>query len=134
MSFREINMFDVRDMLRRWQAGRSARGIAHQVCVDRKTVGRYLEVAEAVGIGRETVLTDELVAEITRRVQDRPLLPPSEAWEALEARHKQIADWLGGDKPLRLVRVHELLERDEVMVGYSTPTLRPVRRPRSISA
>jgi transposase len=38
----------------------------------------------------------------------------------LEGRRAQIVEWLGGDRPLRLVRIHELLARDGVAVGYTT--------------
>lgn len=42
MSFREITMQEVSEVLRRWQAGQSARGIAREMGLDRKTVGRYI--------------------------------------------------------------------------------------------
>jgi len=45
MSFREITMQDVRELLRRHEAGQSARKIARELGMDRKTVGRYLEQA-----------------------------------------------------------------------------------------
>jgi DNA-binding CsgD family transcriptional regulator len=41
MSFREITMQDVSEVLRRWQAGQRARRIARETGLDRKTVGRY---------------------------------------------------------------------------------------------
>jgi hypothetical protein len=51
----------------------------------------------------------------------RPTQPaPSEAWLALGARRAQIEAWLEGQPSLRLVRVHELLARDGVTVGYTT--------------
>ena len=55
MSFREITMQDVREVLRRRQAGQSARRIARETGLDRKTVGRYLEQAAA-----EVVLLDAM--------------------------------------------------------------------------
>ena len=45
MSFREITMQDVRELLGRHEAGHSGRRIARELGVDRKTVGRYLEEA-----------------------------------------------------------------------------------------
>jgi DNA-binding Lrp family transcriptional regulator len=50
MSFREITMQDVSEVLRRWQAGQSARRIAREMGIDRKTVGRYVEEAKAAGL------------------------------------------------------------------------------------
>jgi hypothetical protein len=47
MSFRELSMIDVREVLRRWQSGQSARAIARDGVADRKTAGRYIEAAES---------------------------------------------------------------------------------------
>jgi hypothetical protein len=38
-------MIDVREVLRRWQAGQSARAIARDGVAERKTAGRYIEAA-----------------------------------------------------------------------------------------
>lgn len=119
MSFREITMQDVREVLRRSQAGQSARHIARETGLDRKTVGRYLEEARAAGKDADAV-TDEIAGAVGRRVQERPLPPPSEQWRALGAHRAQMEAWLAGDRPLRLVRVHELLAREGVQVGYTT--------------
>lgn len=120
MSFREITMQDVREVLRRRQAGQSARRIARETGLDRKTVGRYLDQAIEGGVTAEAVVTDEIAGAVGRRVQARPLPAPSEAWLALGARRAQIEAWLEGQPPLRLVRVHELLAREGVTVGYTT--------------
>jgi len=114
-------MQDVREVLRRRQAGQSARRIARETGLDRKTVGRYLEQAAAEGaVTPEAMVTDELAGAVGRRVQARPTPAPSEAWLALGARQAQIQTWLDGEPPLRLARVHELLARDGVTVGYTT--------------
>lgn len=120
MSFREITMQDVREVLRRHQAGQSARRIAREMKLDRKTVGRYLAAAEQQGLGAESAVTDEAAGAVGRRVQARPAPEPSEVWRALDARRAQISDWLDGERPLRLVRIHELLAREGVAVGYTT--------------
>ncbi len=121
MSFREITMQDVRELLRRRQAGQSARRIARETGLDRKTVGRYLEQAAEDGLTAQAAVTDEVAGAVGRRVQARPLPAPSDAWLALGGRRAQIAAWLDNHPPLRLVRVHELLARDGVTVGYTTP-------------
>ena len=51
MSFRELTMIDVREVLRRMQAGQSARQLARDGVVDRKTALRYFEAARACGVG-----------------------------------------------------------------------------------
>ena len=120
MSFRELTMIDVREVLRRLQAGQSARQVARDGVVDRKTAARYFDAARACEIGTETELSDALVAEVAQRVQARPETPPSDAWKVLEANRSRIEAWLRGERRLRLVRVHELLAREGVHVGYST--------------
>jgi transposase len=120
MSFRELTMIDVREVLRRLQAGQSARQLARDGVVDRKTAGRYLAAARACDVRPETVVTDALVADVARRVQSRPDVPPSEVQAVLETHRAQMERWLRGDRPLRLVRVHELLAREGVEVGYTT--------------
>ena len=119
MSFREITMQDVRELLRRREAGQSARRIAREMGMDRKTVGRYLAEAQSLEPPATTV-TDEVAGAVGRRVQARPAPAPSEAWRTLEARRAQISGWLDGEPPLRLVRIHELLARDGLKVGYTT--------------
>ena len=53
MSFRELTMIDVREVLRRMQAGQSARQLARDGVVDRKTASRYFEAARSCGLAAE---------------------------------------------------------------------------------
>ena len=69
-------MQDVRELLRRRQAGQSARQIARETGLDRKTVGRYLEQAAVVRVTAEVAVTDGLAGAVGREVQARPLPTP----------------------------------------------------------
>src|SRR5918996_2445938 len=120
MAFRELTMIDVKELLRRFQAGESERRAARDCGADRKTVKRYYEAAAACGLGVGDELTEDLVAQIARKVQRRPPPAPSEAWRALIPFRERIEGWLSGERPLRLVRIHELLQRDGVRVSYNT--------------
>ena len=129
MSYRELHMLDVVEVLRRWQAGQSAREISRAGVGDRKTVGRYVKAARGAEIGAADELTDDVVRRVLLGVQRRPALPPSAQWAALEGQRKRIAAWLDPpppppgepkQRPLRLVRIAELLERDGVDVAYTT--------------
>jgi transposase len=120
MSFRELTMIDVREVLRRWQAGQSARRIARESGTDRKTVARYIETAQSCELDSQSELSDEVIAEVVQRVQARPLPSPSDQRRQLETHRPRIEGWLRGERPLRLVRIHELLARDGVYVGYTT--------------
>ena len=59
-------MQDVREVLRRRQAGQSARRIARETGLDRKTVGRYLEQAAEGGVTAEVAVTDEVAGAVQR--------------------------------------------------------------------
>ena len=120
MSFRELTMIDVREVIRRWQSGQSSRAIARSGIADRKTAGRYIEAALACGLTKDSELGDNLVAEIAQRVQARPVVAPSEPRRELEVYRARIEEWLRGEPPLRLVRVHELLAREGLHVSYTT--------------
>jgi len=52
MPYRELTMIDVKEMLRRWSAGQGDRKIGRDTGVDRKTVARYTEAAERLGLVR----------------------------------------------------------------------------------
>jgi transposase len=120
MSFRELTMTDVRELLRRYQAGQSARQVAREGVADRKTAARYFEAAAGAGVDPQRELDEALIADVAQRVQGRPEPDPSEAWRRLEAERGRIEAWLGAERPLRLVRIHELLARAGVVVGYTT--------------
>jgi transposase len=120
LAFRELTMTDVKEILRRFLAGESGRRAARECGADRKTVGRYYEAAETCGLRPGDELTEELLARIARAVQRRPALPPSQAWRALVPFRERIETWLTGERPLRLVRIHELLHREGVHVSYNT--------------
>ena len=123
MSFRELTMIEVREVVRRWKDEQPLREIARATGLDRKTVRRYVEVVEALGLGREVELDDALVHEVAARVQTRAVPEPSTERQLLMEHRERIATWLTQHKPLRLTKVHALLARDhEVRVTY--PTLR----------
>lgn len=120
MAFRELSMIDVKELLRRRQAGESVRRAARECGADRKTVKRYYDAAEACSVTAGSELTDQLVAEVASRVQARPASAPSDAWQALVPHRARIEGWLSGERALRLVRIHELLGRDGIRVSYNT--------------
>lgn len=115
-------MIEVKEVLRRWQAGHGKRGTARDTGRDRKTVRRYVEAAELLGVARDGELHDDDVRAVAQHVMDRAAPPPSEERLALAPHREQIATWLAGDKPLKLTKVFDLLERRGVEVTY--PTLR----------
>ena len=50
MAYREVLSVEIREIIRRWQAGLSQRRIARGTGLSRQTVRRYIEAAEAAGL------------------------------------------------------------------------------------
>ena len=50
MAYREVHCVEIREVIRRWQAGLSQRRIAAGTGVSRPTVRRYIAAAEAAGL------------------------------------------------------------------------------------
>lgn len=120
MSYRELTMMDVKEVLRRWQAEQSARQIARETRIDRKTVGRYIATAEQLALARDRALSDSEVHAVAQRQQARPSLDPSAEWKAITQHHARIEAWLGGARPLRLQKIHILLKREGLEASYAT--------------
>jgi len=120
MSYRELTMIDVKEVLRRWTAGQSNREIAKATGVDRKTVARYVAMAKTLGVGSEHVFDDHAVHEVAQAVQARPEVTPSEEWAEVHRHRERMAEWLGRKRPLRLRRIHTLLVRDGLAASYAT--------------
>lgn len=121
MSFRELTMTEVREVVRRWQAQQGLREVARETGLDRKTVRRYFGVLEALGVDRDAVLDDALVHQVASRVQTRAVPEPSTGRVVLMEHRDRIESWLTQKRPLRLTKVHTLLARDHgVEVSYAT--------------
>jgi transposase len=121
MAFREVAMFEIREVLRLWLAGEGVRAIARLVRADRKTVRRYVAAAEAAGVDRdggEDQLTDVVLAAVCEAV--RPARPGGHgaAREALVPHEETIRGWVGAG--LRLTKICDLLARRGVQVPYRT--------------
>jgi transposase len=122
VAFREVNVVEVREVLRGWLEGAGLRTVAERAGVDRKTARRYVAAAEAAGLSRDAGLAavdEELVAVVVAAV--RPARPGGHgaAWDLLLAREDQIRAWIATDG-LSVVKVEELLARSGCSVPYRT--------------
>lgn len=121
MSFRELTMIEVREVIRRWQANQGMREVARETGLDRKTVRRYVDVLRELGVARDAALDDALVHAVSKRIQVRAMQEPSVERVQLLEHRERIEKWLTANKPLRLTKVHVLLQRDHgVDVSYAT--------------
>lgn len=108
MGFREVSVFEIREVLRAWLGGAGLRTAAERAGVDRKTARRYVLAAEAAGLDRAAgieAVTDVLVGAVVAAV--RPVRPNGHgpAWDALLPFEEQIRVWLVGtpEPPARLL-------------------------------
>jgi transposase len=122
MAFREVRMFEVREVLRLWLRGEGFRATERLVGVDRKTVRRYVDAAERFGLARdggEEQLSDEFVGSVVEAVRPHRADGRGVAWRLLVANHHLVEDWLKKDE-LTVRKVHELLGRRGVVVPERT--------------
>ncbi|OBA86946.1 transposase [Mycolicibacterium mucogenicum] len=131
MAFREVSVNEIREVLRVWLgvAGLPAPGyrtIAAHCGVDRKTVRRYVEAAQAAGLHRSDgveAVDDGLIGAVADAV--RPVRPDGHgaAWEQLLGFEDQITAWVAGDgerRPLTITKIETLLARQGCVVPYRT--------------
>ena len=121
MAFREVDVIEVREVLRWWLDGAGLRTIAERAGVDRKTARRYVEAAQAAGLSRDaglSALCDELIGAVIAAV--RPARPNGHgaAWDLLTARKDDITKWVKDG--LTIVKIEVLLTRSGTTVPYRT--------------
>jgi transposase len=126
MGFREVNVVEVKEVLRAWLEGAGLRAVAQRAGVDRKTARRYVQAAQAAGLDRSAgfeAVDDDVVAAVVTAVRPGRPNGHGSAWEALEARQEQIQAWVkgaDGAEALSVVKVTELLARSGCVVPYRT--------------
>jgi transposase len=122
MAFREVRVFEVREVLRLWLRGEGIRAVERLAGVDRKTVRRYVAAAVELGLvcdGGEGQLSDEFVGSVVEAVRPHRSDGHGEAWRLLVANHDLIVDWLKREE-LTVRKVHDLLGRRGVVVPERT--------------
>lgn len=125
MSYREVAMWEVLNVLRRVGRGESKAGVAQATGHSRTTVRRY--VATAVALGWRPGVdepTEALAVSVMARHHPARDRNAGQAEERLLPHREQIEGWLKPGprekKGLRLTKVQELLRRQGVDVVYSS--------------
>ena len=116
MAFREVAMFEVKEVIRLHGEGRPNKAIARVVGVDPKTVRRY--VAAAAALGLSGLLDDVGLATLLTALRGDVDRAHGEAWRLCEEHHEAIEKWLADG--VKLTKVRKLLERQSVVVPYTT--------------
>jgi transposase len=126
MAYREVDMWEILEVLRRLQRGEPNAAIERATGRTRKTIRRYKQRARKLGWepGGQREPDEELAAAVARSL--RPVTEV-EGLGAVEARlmpHRAaITEWVSpadGSRGLRLAKVSGLLKRQGVEVPYSS--------------
>jgi len=127
MAFREVDMWQILEILRRLGRGESRSAVARATGATRKTVGRYLKRAKEAGWTPDAgEPTEALAGAVWRASRPRSADATVGPIEAILAPHAEtIRTWLekgtaDEGRGLRLTKVHELLRRQGVVVAYSS--------------
>jgi transposase len=121
VAFREVDVIEVREVLRAWLAGQGLRAVAQRAGVDRKTARRYVQAAQQAGLARDggvAQLSDELIGQVVQQVRPARAGGYGVAWVALEAEQAQVAAWV--KQGLTVAKIGILLQRRGVAVPYRT--------------
>lgn len=122
MAYKRHGMWEVLDVLRRIHRGEGRRHVAKATGRSRNTVKRVLAAARELGWVAGVHEPDEgLAALVVAGSQPGPAEVRGSADERLEPHKGQLKLWLypeGGERGLRLTKIHQLLERQGVKVPY----------------
>ena len=120
MAYKEVLRVEIKEVIRRWQAGGSQRQIGEGTGLSRVTVRKYLAAAMAAGLAQDGPAPDEVqlsrLAGISR-AGPRQVETPVE--DSLVPWGDQIYQWLTGDR-LQVTRIQELLAVRGCPVSYTS--------------
>ena len=111
---------EIKEIIRRWQAGVSPSLIASGTGLSRNTVRKYLSAAQAEGVARDGPgPTEDQLSRLATISQSGPRQVATPGQDLLEPWADQIYQWLTGDR-LLMTRIHELLLVRGCAVSYSS--------------
>jgi transposase len=118
MSYREVTMLEIKEVLRLWCGGAAKKRIAAQLGLDVKTVRRYLRAAIACGVqpGGEAP-HEEQTAAVVAALQPDWGRRRGEVWEVCARQRNFIASHL--DEGVRLSKIRRLLRRRGIELTYA---------------
>lgn len=121
MADKEYTVIEILDILRRYAAGDKIRAIARSTGMDRKTISKYVRIAEGKGLLKGPDVGSEDVAyAVFREIHGADHGGDGNARDTILLPHKDvISDWLQHEK-LTLTKVHMKLLRAGVETSYSS--------------
>ncbi|HXH97072.1 MAG TPA: IS21 family transposase [Gaiellaceae bacterium] len=119
MSYREVHVVEVREVVRLWSRGESLRSISRRTGLDRKTVSRYVKAAQQAGCKLGEKADDAAIGEVIGRVRAQGPGVRGRSWQMCAEHRELLAGWL--EKRVPLSKVQALLARHTgVVVPYRT--------------
>ena len=113
---------EIKEIIRRWQAGEVPRQIAYGTGLSRNTVRKYQAAAQAEGIAQEgPAPSEEQLARLATISLSGPRQAATPRQDQLEPWADRIYQWITKDR-LQMTRIHELLAMRGCEVSY--PSLR----------
>ena len=121
MADKEYTVIEIVDVLRRQVAGDKISAIARATGMDRKTVRKYIRIAEGNGLTKETdSRIEEIAHAVFREVNGGDKGDDGNSRDAMLLPHKGlIADWVDREN-LTLTKVHMKLLRSGIETSYSS--------------
>ncbi len=120
MAYKEVSRVEITEIMRRWQAGATVRGLARASGLSRNTIKKYILAAEGQGLTRAgpPPTEDQVVSLVQINIAGRhPATIPTES--ILGPWADQIYKWLKDDR-LRLTRIQELLKKHGCDIAYTS--------------
>jgi transposase len=120
MADKEYTVIEILDVLRRQKAGDNISAIARSTGMDRKTVRKYIRVAEGKGLPAAEPSLEAVAYAVFREINGNDDDGNGNARDGILLPHKEvISDWLQRDD-LTLTKVHIKLLRSGVETSYSS--------------
>jgi hypothetical protein len=123
MAYREVEMWEILEVLRQVHRGQPQRAIQRVSGHSRTTIRRYVRTAQALGWAPDREPDEALAGEVAQRLKPVASDPePGESEAKLAPHRARIQSWLSSEseRGLRLSKVHTLLRREGVDVPYSS--------------
>jgi transposase len=120
MADKEYTVIEILDVLRRQKAGDNISAIARSIGMDRKTVRKYIRVAEGKGLTAAEPNLESVAYAVFREINGNDDDGNGNVRDGILLPHKEvISDWLQRDD-LTLTKVHMKLLRSGVETSYSS--------------
>ena len=121
MARRKIEMNEIVEIIYHWHKGNTIKGIKRSLGFDRKTIRKYIHIAQQLGVRRGEAFPEEQeLIKALKSYSNSPSLYETPAMDSIGPYRDQIKQWLE-DKHITAKQIWRLLKEDyDLSVGYST--------------